>query len=53
MTIALGVFFNRSNQQLKKLKNRMFDYVYGIWYNIITEGASEMNHEGDYYESWQ
>lgn len=42
MTIALGVFFNRSNQQLKKLKNRMFDYVYGIWYNIITEGASEM-----------
>jgi len=40
--IALGVFFNRPNQQLKKLKNWMFDYVYWLWYNIITEGVSEV-----------
>ena len=36
-------FSNRPNHQLKKFKNRMFDDSYRIWYNIITEGASEMN----------
>ncbi len=35
-------FFNRHNQQLKKIKNRMFDSIWWIWYNRTTEGASEM-----------
>lgn len=30
------------NQQLKKLKNGMFDCFSWIWYNIIKDGASEM-----------
>ena len=30
------------NQQLKKLKNGMFDCFSWIWYNIIKEGASGM-----------
>ena len=30
------------NQQLKKLKNGMFDCFSWIWYNIIKDGASGM-----------
>jgi len=47
-----GGFFNHPNQQLKKFKNRMFDYVYWLWYNIITEGAYESNKRSNYYEPW-
>lgn len=39
---ATGSYFYLPNQQLKKLKNGMFDCFSWIWYNIITEGASEM-----------
>ena len=35
-------FFSCPNQQLKKLKNAMFDCFSWIWYNIIKEGASGM-----------
>ena len=36
------VLFFLPNQQLKKLKNGMFDCFSWIWYNIIKEGASGM-----------
>ena len=33
---------NRPNRWLKKLKNGVFDFLFGLCYNKITEGASDI-----------